>query len=161
MSDIEILAAELVALYRKHGLRLAVAESCTGGMIASAVTSIPGSSNIFDRGFITYSNQAKSDMLSVPADLLAKYGAVSEQVAGAMAEGALAHSVADCSVAVTGIAGPDGGSAEKPVGLVHITASRRHSTTHHRHLILSGDRQQIRTQAARQALEMLIEIAAD
>ncbi len=110
---------------RRRGLRVAAAESCTGGLIAAALTSIPGSSGVFERGFVTYSNEAKAEMLGVPAVLIAAHGAVSEEVALAMAEGALEHSRADIAIAVTGIAGPDGGSAEKPVGLVHLAVARR------------------------------------
>jgi nicotinamide-nucleotide amidase len=106
-----------------HGLKLATAESCTGGMVAAAITDIAGSSAIFDRGFVTYSNAAKIEMLRVPAELINDYGAVSEQVAMAMAQGALKHSSADIAVAITGVAGPSGGSVEKPVGLVHFAVA--------------------------------------
>lgn len=115
-------AEDLLAALRGQGRMLATAESCTGGLIAALFTEIPGSSDVFERGFITYSNTAKMQMLGVPRDMLDTYGAVSEQVARAMAQGALAHSQAAVAVAVTGIAGPGGGSADKPVGLVHIAA---------------------------------------
>lgn len=118
-------ARALLARCKAERLTIATAESCTGGLIAAALTAIPGSSAVFDRGYVTYSNEAKTEMLCVPADLIARRGAVSADVARAMAEGALKHSKADLAVAVTGIAGPDGGSAEKPVGLVHIAAARR------------------------------------
>lgn len=124
-------AAELLDDLRKDGLKLATAESCTGGLIASVLTEIPGSSDIVERGFVTYSNAAKSQMLGVSERLLAERGAVSREVALAMAEGALAHSGADVSVAVTGVAGPGGGSALKPVGLVHFAAARRGASTLH------------------------------
>ena len=104
---------------------VATAESCTGGLVAAALTAIPGSSDVFERGFVTYSNSAKSEMLGVPYWLIERHGAVSEDVARAMAGGALTHSQASLAVAVTGIAGPDGGTAEKPVGLVHFAAGRR------------------------------------
>ena len=107
---------------REKGLRIATAESCTGGLIAGLLTEIPGSSDVVERGFVTYSNEAKEDMLGVPTDLLHRHGAVSEPVARAMAEGALKHSLAQVAVAVTGIAGPGGGTAAKPVGLVYIAA---------------------------------------
>ncbi|MBC2859495.1 CinA family protein [Stappia sp. 28M-7] len=113
---------------------LATAESCTGGLIAGALTEIAGSSSAVERGFVTYSNEAKSDMLGVPADLIARVGAVSREVAIAMAEGALAASRADVTVAVTGIAGPGGGSAEKPVGLVHMALAAKGLSTHHKEL---------------------------
>jgi nicotinamide-nucleotide amidase len=109
---------------RAQGLRVVTAESCTGGLIAGLLTEIPGSSDVMERGFITYSNEAKEDLLGVPGDLIAQYGAVSEPVARAMAQGALKHSLAHLAVAVTGIAGPGGGTAEKPVGLVHVAALR-------------------------------------
>jgi len=118
------LAREVLNDARAKGLRLATAESCTGGLIASLLTEIPGSSDVVERGFITYSNEAKEDMLDVPADLIHQYGAVSEPVARAMVEGALKHSLAHLAVAVTGIAGPGGGTAQKPVGLVYVAASR-------------------------------------
>ncbi|MGE0595109.1 MAG: CinA family protein [Hyphomonadaceae bacterium] len=115
----------------KRNLLFATAESCTGGLIAAAICEIPGCSAVLERGFVTYSNDAKSEMVGVAADLIAKHGAVSAPVARAMAEGALAHSRADITVAVTGIAGPDGGSEAKPVGLVHIAAARRGGETLH------------------------------
>jgi nicotinamide-nucleotide amidase len=124
-------AAELLDDLRKDGLKLATAESCTGGLIAGVLTEIPGSSDVVERGFVTYSNAAKSQMLGVSERLLAEHGAVSREVALAMAEGALAHSGADVSVAVTGVAGPGGGSALKPVGLVHFAAARRGASTLH------------------------------
>jgi nicotinamide-nucleotide amidase len=118
-------ALTLFELLSVHGLKLVTAESCTGGMVAAAITDIAGSSAVFDRGFVTYSNAAKIEMLSVPFDLIMQFGAVSEDVAVAMAQGALLHSAADISVAVTGIAGPGGASAQKPVGLVHFAVATR------------------------------------
>ncbi|PRD42219.1 damage-inducible protein CinA [Phyllobacterium phragmitis] len=117
---------------RRAGIMLATAESCTGGLIVAALTDIAGSSDVVDRGFITYSNEAKEEMIGVPAPLIARLGAVSKEVALAMAEGALSHSNADISVAVTGVAGPGGGSPEKPVGLVHIAAARKNGAALHR-----------------------------
>jgi len=125
-------AARLLEALRARALKLATAESCTGGLIAGLLTEIAGSSDVLERGFVTYSNDAKCQMLGVPAALLAAHGAVSEPVARAMAEGALARSGADVAVAVTGVAGPGGGSAEKPVGLVHLAAARRGAATLHR-----------------------------
>ncbi|NJO22795.1 MAG: CinA family protein [Sphingomonadales bacterium] len=118
-------ASLLLEVLRSRRLRLATAESCTGGLIAAMLTEIPGSSDVFERGFVTYSNEAKAQMLGVDAGLIAAHGAVSREVALAMAAGALAHSLADVSVAVTGFAGPRGGSAAKPIGLVHVAAARR------------------------------------
>ena len=118
-------AAGLLDACRSRGLKIATAESCTGGLIAAILTEVPGSSDVFERGFVTYSNEAKTEMLGVPAELIARHGAVSEEVARAMAEGALQHSRADIAVAVTGVAGPGGGTAARPVGLVHLAAARR------------------------------------
>jgi nicotinamide-nucleotide amidase len=112
-----------------HGLKLSTAESCTGGMVAAALTDIAGSSRVFDRGFVTYSNQAKIEMLGVPAALIEKFGAVSEQVVLAMAKGVIDHSSADVAVAITGIAGPSGGGIDKPVGLVHFAVATKEKTT--------------------------------
>lgn len=120
-----MIAAHVFQALKDQGLVLATAESCTGGMVAAAITDIAGSSDVFDRGFVTYSNSAKTEMLGVPAGLIERHGAVSEEVARAMAAGALVNSRADVSVSVTGIAGPSGGSAEKPVGLVHFACARR------------------------------------
>ena len=122
-------AAALIKAYAARGEMIATAESCTGGLVAALLTEIAGSSAVVDRGFVTYSNAAKQDMLGVPDEVLAAYGAVSEPVARAMAEGALAHSRAHVAVAITGIAGPGGGSVEKPVGLVHFACARRGGET--------------------------------
>ena len=118
-------AAALLALCRARGLKLATAESCTGGLVAGLLTEIPGSSAVVERGFVVYSNLAKREMLGVPEATLVQWGAVSAATARAMAEGALARSAADVVAAITGVAGPDGGTAEKPVGLVHFAAARR------------------------------------
>ncbi len=118
-------ARGLLDTLRAQELMLATAESCTGGLICACLTDIPGSSDGLDRGFVTYSNEAKTQMLGVPEELIASKGAVSKEVACAMAEGALKHSSADIAVSVTGIAGPGGGSVEKPIGLVHFTVARR------------------------------------
>jgi nicotinamide-nucleotide amidase len=120
----EDLAEKVLQKARGLRLKIATAESCTGGLVAAALTSIAGSSDVFERGFVTYSNEAKAEMLGVDPALTEKHGAVSKEVALAMAEGALKYSRASLSVAVTGIAGPDGGSAEKPVGLVHFAAAK-------------------------------------
>jgi len=118
-------ARALIAAAKARQFTLATAESCTGGLIAAAISAIPGASAALERGFVTYSNEAKTEMLGVPAELIQRRGAVSQEVALAMVDGALKHSRADIAVAVTGIAGPEGGSAEKPVGLVHIAAAKR------------------------------------
>ncbi len=117
-------AESLVALYETRGWTLVLAESCTGGLLAGLITEIPGASKVLERGYVTYSNRAKEEDLGVAASLLDRFGAVSPEVARAMAEGALAHSAATIALAVTGIAGPDGGSAEKPIGLVHFGCGR-------------------------------------
>ncbi len=122
-------AAALIARYRAAGLMAATAESCTGGLIAGLLTEIPGSSYVLERGFVVYSNEAKQELLGVPAETLAADGAVSEETARALAEGALRASRADIAVSVTGIAGPDGGTAAKPVGLVHFACARRGAPT--------------------------------
>tara|TARA_Y100000589_G_scaffold327979_1_gene370995 strand:+ start:428 stop:856 length:429 start_codon:yes stop_codon:yes gene_type:complete len=134
---------------------LATAESCTGGLIASLITAIEGSSDVFDRGFVTYSNDAKTDCLGVPISLINKFGAVSKQVAKAMADGALANSGAHLSLSVTGIAGPGGGTQEKPVGLVCIGSALIRSDTIVEKHIFSGDRDAVRNKTVAQAITML------
>ena len=142
------------------GLRLVTAESCTGGLIAGCLTAVPGSSGVLDRGFVTYSNNSKIELLGVAAELIAEHGAVSEAVCRAMAEGALGHARADLSVAVTGIAGPDGGTPDKPVGTVHISVAHRgHDTAHAAHRF-PGDRAEIRVASVEAALDMLQEAVA-
>jgi nicotinamide-nucleotide amidase len=123
--DLITRATELIARYRSAGLMAATAESCTGGLIAGLLTEIPGSSTVLERGFVVYSNAAKQELLGIPAETLARHGAVSRETAVAMAEGALRASRAEVAVSVTGIAGPDGGSTAKPVGLVHFACARR------------------------------------
>jgi nicotinamide-nucleotide amidase len=118
-------ATQVLKVFRARGLKIATAESCTGGLVAGALTEIAGSSDVVDRGFVTYSNAAKEAMLGVPAATLKRYGAVSAETAAAMAAGALKNSESDITVAITGIAGPGGGSAQKPVGLVHFAAASR------------------------------------
>ncbi|MDR5737525.1 MULTISPECIES: CinA family protein [unclassified Caballeronia] len=141
---------------RDERLTLATAESCTGGMVAAAITDISGSSAWFERGFVTYSNLAKTEMIGVPAALIDQHGAVSEPVAKAMAEGALRNSRAQVSVSITGVAGPAGGSDAKPVGTVCFAWSNRlHTAFETQHF--KGDREQVRTQAAAHALRGLLE----
>lgn len=150
------LAADVVAACKAHGLMLATAESCTGGLIVGVLTEVAGSSAAVDRGFVTYSNEAKTQMLGVPASLVESVGAVSAEVAIAMAEGAIAGSDADIAIAVTGIAGPGGGTAAKPVGLVHFGAMRRGGTAQHaEHRFGDIGRSAIRLATVREALLML------
>ncbi len=148
-------AEALLAACRVAKLRIVTAESCTGGLIAGLLTEIPGSSDVVERGMVVYSNAAKTAQLGVPADLIATHGAVSEPVAQAMAEGALRHAEAELSVAVTGVAGPGGGSAEKPVGLVHFASARTGRATLHERHVLPGDRSGIRLAAVTVALRLL------
>ncbi len=150
----------LAALLRRGGERVATAESCTGGLIAAACTAVAGSSDWFERGFVTYSNAAKTELLDVPAALIAAHGAVSAEVACAMAEGALAHSHASFAVSVTGIAGPGGGSAAKPVGTVWIGIAASGEKAAASLLQASGDRAAIRQASVARALELLIERCA-
>jgi nicotinamide-nucleotide amidase len=159
MSDNAVFAdvAALLDACRERGLRIATAESCTGGLIAAALTSVAGSSDVVDRGFVTYSNEAKTDLLGVPADLIATEGAVSELVARRMAEGALARSLADLAVSTTGIAGPGGGSAEKPVGLVWFGVARRGAGTLTQRHIFPGSREDVRRASVVEALSLLRE----
>lgn len=149
------LAEAVLNSARQSSLKIATAESCTGGLIAGALTEIPGSSDVVDRGFVTYSNQAKFDMLGVEIEMLIAHGAVSEPVARAMAEGALAHSGADVAVSVTGIAGPGGGTANKPVGLVHIACARKGHQTLHERRIFTGDRGGVRMSTVKAALKLI------
>lgn len=137
-------------------LKIATAESCTGGLVAALFTDIPGSSSVFERGFVTYSNKAKEEMLGVPGDVLADYGAVSEPVARMMAEGALANSRANIAVGITGVAGPGGGTKMKPVGLVHVACARENRAVVHEVLQL-GDigRSAIRMEALETALKLI------
>ncbi len=158
--ELDTLARRLGDTLAARGWRLATAESCTGGWIAAAVTAISGSSAWFDRGFVTYSNEAKTDMLGVAPHTLATHGAVSEATVREMAEGALARSLAELSVAVSGIAGPTGGSAAKPVGLVCLAWAMKGRPSRSETLHFTGDRQSIRRQTVLRALHVLVELAA-
>lgn len=153
-----ILAAQLSAELKKNALRLTTAESCTGGGVAWSLTAIPGSSAWFERGFIVYSNQSKQDMLGVRKQTLDRHGAVSEQVAMEMAEGALLHSTADISVAVTGIAGPDGGTPTKPVGTVCFAWQRRGDQGVSTRVHFQGDRAAVRVMAVGMALQGALDL---
>ena len=150
-------AARVLDGCRAKNLTIATAESCTGGLIAACLTEIAGSSDVVERGFVTYTNQAKTDLLGVPETLLATVGAVSEDVARAMAEGALARSPAQISIACTGIAGPSGGTADRPVGLVHLAAAREGQPTLHQRCAY-GDmgRTGVRLASVEDALELLL-----
>ena len=155
-TDIERLAEAVLGAARGRGRKLAAAESCTGGLVMGALTAVPGSSDVVDRGFVTYSNAAKTAVLGVPAEVIARDGAVSEASARAMAEGAIAASDADVAVAVTGVAGPGGGTADKPVGLVWFALARRDGETESQ-VMRYGDlgRNPVRLASVRTALEML------
>ena len=156
--DIEQLAERVLALAREQGVSLATVESCTGGLVAGALTAIPGSSDVVDRGFVTYSNAAKTALVGVPEAMLAQFGAVSEPVARAMAEGGLRSTGVGAAVAITGIAGPGGGSDEKPVGLVHLAVARAGFPTVHREMRFGAiSREGVRLESVRTALEMLAE----
>jgi nicotinamide-nucleotide amidase len=148
-------AESLLAACRAKGIMLATAESCTGGLIAAALTAIAGSSDVVDRGFVTYSNEAKNQMIGVPMALIEANGAVSEPVAAAMAEGALGRSRAAIAIAVTGVAGPSGGSVEKPVGLVWFGLARTAMPPVTGHLVFPGDRTAIRAATVTHAFKMI------
>ena len=156
-TDIHDLAVRLGQALGARKLMLATAESCTGGWASMAVTAVPGSSDWFDRGFVTYSNQAKSEMLAVPPAVIEDYGAVSEAVATAMASGALRHSEAGFAIAVTGVAGPAGGSDEKPVGTVWIALASANELVAKRYQF-DGDRQAIREATLISAIEVLLDL---
>jgi nicotinamide-nucleotide amidase len=149
-------AARVIAACKSRDLTLATAESCTGGLVAGALTEIPGSSAVFGRGLVTYAYDAKVALLGVDKDVLAVQGAVNEVVARQMAEGALERSGSDVAIAVTGIAGPDGGSPEKPVGLVHFGCARRGFETLHQREVFPGDRTGIRLASVRTALDLVL-----
>lgn len=156
--DIASLAAETIAALRAKGITVVTAESCTGGLIAGALTAVPGSSEVVYGGFVTYANEAKIGMIGVPYAMLKQYGAVSRHVAEAMAEGALGTAGTHVAIAVTGIAGPDGGTAEKPVGLVHFGLATIDGTQHVQH-VFPGNRDEVRHATVVTALNMLLEAA--
>lgn len=154
--EIETLARLLIDEARSRSLRIVTAESCTGGLVAGAICAIPGASDVLDRGFVSYSNRAKQELLGVPGDLIADFGAVSEPVARMMAEGALENSNAHLSVAITGVAGPGGGTPMKPVGTVHIaTARTNHGLRHQAELFEFETREEIQLAAVQAALQAL------
>ncbi|MDP1778094.1 MAG: CinA family protein [Brevundimonas sp.] len=155
--DIQTLARQVIEAAVARGLTIATAESCTGGLVAGALTAIAGSSAVVERGFVTYSNAAKTELLGVPADLIETVGAVSEPVARAMADGALVRSRAGVSVSVTGIAGPGGGSKEKPVGLVHFAANGPSGMVHVERRFGDIGRDEVRLASVRVALGLLLD----
>jgi len=149
------LAENVLALCRARGWRVATAESCTGGFLAAALTAIPGASEVVERGFVTYSNRSKIELLGVPRETIAEHGAVSAETAAAMARGAVARAGADLAVAVTGLAGPGGGTPQKPVGLVFIGVATREGAARVERHVFPGDRAEIRRAAVVEALQML------
>lgn len=154
--DIAALAAEVIGKAAARGWTVATAESCTGGLVSGALTAVAGSSAVVDRGFVTYSNAAKTRMLGVPAELIETEGAVSEAVARAMATGALEAAGTDLAVSITGVAGPGGGSADKPVGLVHFACADPFGVVHERRLFGDLGREGIRLASVRVALGLLL-----
>ncbi|HEY5071967.1 MAG TPA: CinA family protein [Caulobacteraceae bacterium] len=154
--EIDTLATLVIADAREKSLRIVTAESCTGGLVAAALCAIPGASDVFERGFVAYTNRAKEELLNVSGDLIADLGAVSEPIVRMMSEGALENSHAHLSVAVTGVAGPGGGTPMKPVGTVHFATSRANQSVHHRMEMFEFDcRWEIQMAAVQVALEML------
>ena len=148
-------ARKVIDVCRQGGLKIVTVESCTGGLLAGALTSIAGSSEVLERGFVTYSNASKSEQVGVPKSLIDVHGAVSEKVARAMAEGGVAQSQADLAIAVTGIAGPDGGTVDKPVGLVHLAGARVGRETLHISRVFPGNRDDVRLGSVLAGLELL------
>lgn len=154
-------AAQTLDTCRRAGLKVATVESCTGGLVAAVLTEIAGSSDVVERGFVTYSNEAKTALVGVPAALIERVGAVSEEVARAMAEGGVNASAADIAVAITGVAGPGGGTEAKPVGLVHFGCALRGGDTVHERHVFSGDRRAVRLAAVETALRLICSRAGD
>lgn len=157
--EVASLAAETIAALRAAGITVATCESCTGGLIAGALTSISGSSDVVYGGFVTYANEAKIAMAGVPYGMLKQFGAVSKEVAMAMADGAMGAAGTHLAVAVTGIAGPDGGTSEKPVGLVHFAVATEDGTTHLKKVFAGMDRDAVRHATVVQALKMVLKAA--
>jgi nicotinamide-nucleotide amidase len=155
--DIQALAQQVVLAAAERGWMIATAESCTAGLVAGALTAVPGCSTVLDRGFVTYSNSAKTGMLGVPANMIQTFGAVSEPVARAMAQGAVTHSDAKISVSITGIAGPGGGSTNKPVGLVHFASAGPAGVLHVERLLGDIGREAVRLDSVRVALGLLLD----
>jgi len=156
---LQALSESVLGACRTARLKLATAESCTGGLVAAALTDIAGSSDVVERGFVTYSNEAKAELLGVPTEMMAAHGAVSAQVATAMVQGALSRAPVDLAVAITGIAGPDGATPGKPVGLVYFGIARKGGAARVERHNYQGDRASIRAAATERALELLLEAA--
>ncbi len=156
--DITHLVQKVISAYAAEKLRITTAESCTGGLIAAALTDIPGSSAIVERGFVSYSNESKTELLGVLPELIENYGAVSSRVAEEMAQGALEFSNADVALSATGIAGPDGGSAEKPVGLVYLGLATKSGIKMHYKCQFKGNREQVRMQAVMESLKLALSL---
>ena len=148
-------AAEIVGIFKQKNYKIATVESCTGGLITAYLTSVSGSSEVVDRGFTTYSNEAKNELVEVPMELINRYGAVSEEVARSMAEGGLKNSRSDVTISVTGIAGPGGGSPEKPVGLVHFGCASHLNGIRSRQKVFGGDRTSVREHTVLEAFQIL------
>jgi nicotinamide-nucleotide amidase len=157
--DIQTLAEHVISTFTETKKKLVTAESCTAGLIAGALTEVPGASAVVERGFVTYSNESKVEVLGVMPEMLNRYGAVSTQVAEEMAKGALAFSRADVAVSVTGIAGPEGGTPKKPVGLVYFGLATRQGSLMHYKCQFSGNREQVRMQAVTEALRLILPFA--
>ena len=149
-------ANRILAACKQQGIKIATVESCTGGLLSALLTDLPGSSAMFTHGFVTYSNEAKHEMVGVELKTLGQHGAVSEPVAREMAEGALRRARVDIAVSITGISGPDGGTEKKPVGTVHFACASTGKPTVHVHEVFEGDRSEIRASAVDQALEMIL-----
>lgn len=154
-------ASELLELCKSKSKRLTTIESCTGGLLSAALTAVPGSSEVFDCGFVTYSNEAKNKLVKVPSKTIMKFGAVSDEVAIAMAQGGLHKAGADISVSITGVAGPGGGTQQKPVGLVHFGIATNWSDAQPNRIIFSGTRDEIRYQSVEHALKMVYKEVVD
>jgi nicotinamide-nucleotide amidase len=154
--DLTSLASAVIKLAVARGYKIATAESCTGGLISSCLTAVSGSSDTFTCGFVTYSNDAKTRLLGVPVDAISDFGAVSDIVAAAMAEGAVAHSGADMAVAVTGIAGPDGGTPDKPVGLIYLSLAQVGEDAVVKRYVFAGNRDDVRRSTVGAALELML-----
>lgn len=157
--ELRTTARAIQGRYATRGWMLATAESCTGGLLAGCLTGVPGSSHVVERGFLTYTNAAKSDLLGVPPAMIARHGAVSGEVAEAMAAGALLRAPVDVAISITGIAGPGGGTAEKPCGLVYFALALRKTPTRRVHHIFDGDRDEVRLRSVATALALLLEAA--
>jgi nicotinamide-nucleotide amidase len=157
--DTLAVAEQVLAACRARRWRLATAESCTAGLVAGALTAIPGASDVVERGFVTYSNEAKQELLGVPAETIAAYGAISGEAAAAMAQGAVTRAMVDLAVSVTGVAGPGGGTPQKPVGLVYLAVATRRGSTHVERRMFPGERAAVRRAAVFEALGMLLKAA--